>query len=614
MLLRPLAAQWFEVTVPKADADDTMEALARHAEVQFEWPADPEAPAHLERLREFVTRYRDLAFRFARFWPPPTYTKRCCDLPLETEARIAINRIEHWLDTQRAALAEYDGLRAEQAQADDWKPILSHLDGSRIDLGRLARAGPLLVGLCLCLPKDTGPPTPSAVLVQDAGDGERSILLVLASKAEVANLAREVEALGGRLLRIPAYFRGDPRTCRQEIARRAARIGRRLREIERSLGRTGSDQGVDRSVAVLQRIDWFLQNAQDIRCDDQLCWISGWTRESDRSLLEGALEEVGVSAKVAFREPPDSAPSPSVTGYPLWLQPFEVFTQAIGVPGLREADPTTWVALLVPLLFGYMCGDVGHGLVILSVALLVRTRTPLWPLLALCGIAATAFGFVYGDIFGYEHIIEPLWIRPMDEPLQILLVPLIAGTLVLTLGVSLHLVGTCWRGEGGSRGVSDLAQLLVYWGLLSMFLHPRLGWLAVGGTLLCALNQLRTNRPLKDLSAGVGHLAQSTFELLLNTLSFARVGAFALAHAALESTVVVLAGSTRILGLSILIAVIGNLVVIVLEGLVVSIQTTRLVLFEFFTRFFEGEGRRFTPSVAPRPNSPDKTALNGPPA
>jgi hypothetical protein len=95
MLLRPLAAQWFEVTVPKADADDTMEALARHAEVQFEWPADPEAPAHLERLREFVTRYRDLAFRFARFWPPPTYTKRCCDLPLETEARIAVNRIEH---------------------------------------------------------------------------------------------------------------------------------------------------------------------------------------------------------------------------------------------------------------------------------------------------------------------------------------------------------------------------------------------------------------------------------------------------------------------------------------------------------------------------------------
>jgi V/A-type H+-transporting ATPase subunit I len=148
-----------------------------------------------------------------------------------------------------------------------------------------------------------------------------------------------------------------------------------------------------------------------------------------------------------------------------------------------------------------------------------------------------------------------------------------------------------------------LAQLLVYWGLLLMVLDPRFGWMALAGTLLCAANQVRIRRPLEDLAAGLGNLAQSTFELLLNTLSFARVGAFALAHAALETAVVTLSGSTRILGLAILIAVIGNLVVIVLEGLVVSIQTTRLVLFEFFARFFEGEGRQFRPTAAPRPGT-----------
>jgi V/A-type H+-transporting ATPase subunit I len=186
--------------------------------------------------------------------------------------------------------------------------------------------------------------------------------------------------------------------------------------------------------------------------------------------------------------------------------------------------------------------------------------------------------------------------------LLILLVPLVAGTLVLTLGVALHLVGSCWRGEAGSRGVSDLAQLLVYWGLLLMFLDPGFGWMALIGVLLCAGNQVRIRRPLGDLAAGLGNLAQSTFELLLNTLSFARVGAFALAHAALESAVVALSGSTRILGLAILIAVIGNLVVIILEGLVVTIQTTRLVLFEFFAHFFEGEGRQFRPMAAPRPD------------
>jgi len=602
MQLRPFAAHWFEVVVPRDDAHDTMETLARNAEVQFEWPGDPQASASLDPLREPLARYRQLAERYSPFWPAPGYPKRCCDLPLETEARIALNRIEHWLRAARPELDEHDRLREEQTQLEGLRPLLARLDTSEIDLGRLARAGPMLVGLYIDLPRGAVLPAGDQVLALDVLQGDRQILFALAARSEQTRIASEVAALSGRCLEIPAYFEDGPRSCARALAGRSAQIKRRLQQLEQSLHRLAADLGLDRSLGVLQRIDWFLDAAQDIRCDDQVCWISGWTNTPDRSTLEGALHEVGVAAEVAFRDPPATTPSPSVTENPRWLQPFEVFAQAVGVPGLREADPTTWVALLVPLLFGYMCGDVGHGLVILAIGLLVRTRTTLWPLLAVCGLAATAFGFVYGDVFGYEHLIDPLWIRPLDAPLLILLVPLIAGTLVLTLGVALHLAGSCWRGEAGSRGVSDLAQLLVYWGLLLMFLDPGFGWMALAGVVLCAANQVRIHRPLEDLAAGLGNLAQSTFELLLNTLSFARVGAFALAHAALESAVVALSGSTRILGLAILIAVIGNLVVIILEGLVVTIQTTRLVLFEFFARFFEGEGRQFRPAVAPRPD------------
>jgi V/A-type H+-transporting ATPase subunit I len=599
MQFRPFAAQWFEVVVPRTDADDTMEALARHAEVQFEWEGDPEAPAPLDPLRQPLARYRQLADRYARFWPAPAYPKRCCDLPLETEARIALNRIEHWLETARPDLDRYDALGKEQAELEAWRPILTGLEGSEVDLGRLARAGPALAGLCLTLPGGVDPPVKGRTLTRAITGGDRQILLALAPEAERERLASATRALGGHCLGIPACFQDGPRASALDLAARGAQIGRQLRHLEQGLHRLAADQGLDRSLGVLQRIDWFLQTARDIHCDDQVCWITGWTNTSDRSALEGALREVGVEAPVAFHDPP--APAPSITAYPLWLQPFEVFTRAVGVPGLREADPTTWVALLVPLLFGYMCGDLGHGLVILVAALLLRQRTRLWPLLAFCGIAAAAFGLIYGDIFGYEHLIAPLWVRPLEEPLLILLVPLVAGTLILTLGVTLHFVGTCWRGEGGSRGLSDLAQLLVYWGILLMFLDPRLGWLAVAGVVLCIANQVRIHRSPAELAAGFGNLAQSTFELLLNTLSFARVGAFALAHAALQSTVVILSGSTDILPLAILTAIIGNLLVVVLEGVVVSIQTTRLVLFEFFVRFFEGEGRQFRPTAAPRP-------------
>ncbi|MCE2969347.1 MAG: hypothetical protein LW847_03805 [Burkholderiales bacterium] len=81
--------------------------------------------------------------------------------------------------------------------------------------------------------------------------------------------------------------------------------------------------------------------------------------------------------------------------------------------------------------------------------------------------------------------------------------------------------------------------------------------------------------------------------MLINTLSLARVGAFALAHAGVSSAVVALAGPSDNHLVFALVLVAGNVLILVVEGLVVSIQTTRLVLFEFFTRFFEPAGREF---------------------
>jgi len=115
---------------------------------------------------------------------------------------------------------------------------------------------------------------------------------------------------------------------------------------------------------------------------------------------------------------------------------------------------------------------------------------------------------------------------------------------------------------------------------------------------------LWTKRSPMALLAGIGHQAESTFTLLLHTLSFARVGAFALAHAALETAIMAFAEMASSTIAAVVIMVTGNLLVILLEGLVVSIQTTRLVLFEFFARFFEGGGRQFQPAPPP-PRGPD---------
>ncbi|MDX1697651.1 MAG: hypothetical protein R3308_05155, partial [Thiohalobacterales bacterium] len=104
------------------------------------------------------------------------------------------------------------------------------------------------------------------------------------------------------------------------------------------------------------------------------------------------------------------------------------------------------------------------------------------------------------------------------------------------------------------------------------------------------------------LISAAGVLLENLFQLILNTISFVRVGAFALAHAGLSLAFEILAEATVNMVVTFGILLLGNLVVILLEGLVVTVQTTRLILFEFFIRFLRGTGRTFRPLTAPPTN------------
>jgi V/A-type H+-transporting ATPase subunit I len=119
-----------------------------------------------------------------------------------------------------------------------------------------------------------------------------------------------------------------------------------------------------------------------------------------------------------------------------------------------------------------------------------------------------------------------------------------------------------------------------------------LTWYVVGNLLLAG------GRILAVLTA-IASLIEKLMQLVLNTVSFIRVGAFALAHAGLSLAFNIMADSSASIVITMLILLLGNVVVIVLEGLVVSIQTTRLVLFEFFIRFLQANGRVFKPLAAP---------------
>ncbi len=599
MDLRPSPARWFEMVVPEEDAHDAMEALVRQGQVQFEWQGARRSDAQFDDLEALIGRYRALLETNGRHWPPPLFDTRCCTLPLDISAQRALRQIEDWRGAAAPLLDHLDELVGKQRELDLWEPLLGALPDQGLDLGALAGAGPLLKGFCLILPKTAPAPAIGGSLQVAGWLGDRQLRLGVASGEDWGGIVSDARAGSGDCIPIPPWLEGTPERCHAEIPGRLKEVARETERVQRELLRLAEAKGVARARGTLERIAWFLETARNIRCDSRSCWITGWTSATDTDQFRRALDAVGVEPSLVFVQPPKDSDPPSVIRNPAWIRPFEVFTRTVGVPGISEVDPTTWVSLLVPLLFGYMCGDIGHGAVIIAAGFLLRRHLALWPLLVFCGTAALGFGFAYGEVFGYEHLLDPLWFRPLEHPLEALLVPVAFGALVLSGGVLLHAVGTCWRGRGRHEGVADAAQLLVYWGILLALLDARWAWLCVAGATLCISNRLWTERALPALLAGIGHQIESTFSLLLNTLSFARVGAFALAHAALEMAILSIAEGVPSTTAAVVVLVAGNLIVILLEGLVVSIQTSRLVLFEFFVRFFEGSGRPFQPAAPP---------------
>ncbi len=252
-----------------------------------------------------------------------------------------------------------------------------------------------------------------------------------------------------------------------------------------------------------------------------------------------------------------------------------------------------------------MFGDVGQGVVLVIVGLLLFRRFQFARLLIAGGLSAILFGFLFGSVFSREDIIPALWLYPLHEPLAILGLPLLFAVGLLSLGQILSAMEAGWRDELGRWIATDAGFLCLYLGVVASLWMPELRWLALTGLIWYLAGSAWQERSLLGAAKAAGHLAENALQILVNTISFARVGAFALAHAGLSMSLATLADATGHPAAWLLVMIIGNLIVILLEGLVVSVQTTRLVLFEFFNRFLRGEGRVF------RPLSPPPTIVQG---
>lgn len=322
-----------------------------------------------------------------------------------------------------------------------------------------------------------------------------------------------------------------------------------------------------------------------------------------------------------------------------FVKPFEELTKLYGFPHYNEIDPTPLMAITFPILFGLMFGDMGHGLILLvgglTMFFLIKKnqgiRNVCW-ITATCGIAAIVAGALYGEFFG-KPIFAPIWFDPFTNVFSFLEFALYVGVAQILFGISLEMANFLVNHEVADAVTLSLPKIAFYLGAvylitvykldiavwfngpLLIIIIPFILMVIAKPAYVAASNRMimRSVETQGEEELGKeeheGSVGQSLFEsgdlvirYLSNSVSYSRILALLMAHWALLLVTYTLAaligagiGGTAGFIVAAIVIIVGNLGVLALEGLIVFIHTVRLHFYEWFTKFYKGNGSEFTP-------------------
>lgn len=345
-------------------------------------------------------------------------------------------------------------------------------------------------------------------------------------------------------------------------------------------------------------------------------YLVGWMPVKDAKALEKQahnddsviffIEEAENLARVA--KPPTKLKNPKI------IKPFEMFVNMYGLPRYGEIDPTFFLAVSYFLLYGIMFGDVGQSALfaIFGYILYRKTKNRLAAIISAVGVSGIGFGFVYGSVFGNEELLKSVrLIEPIDQIMFMLIGAVALGVAIIIICMFLNLINSARGKEWGTflfspNGVSGMifyvSMLLL---ILNMVKNLGISSKLLGILMLVTFVLMFLQEPLSELLKGDKNwmkkdgmfFVESFFEMfdvllsfVTNTISFLRVGAFAIIHVGMMMAVTMLAGSGA--G-GIIVKIFGNALVMGLEGLIVGIQVLRLEYYEMFSRYFKGDGKQF---------------------
>jgi V/A-type H+-transporting ATPase subunit I len=489
-----------------------------------------------------------------------------------------------------------------------------------------------------------------AVIVSVEEKDKKNLVVAIVPRKKRFVLQTLLEKLNFAPQQAPAGLSEDPVTALNNIRNAAAAAKLELEQYSRDLARMGEEvcpelagcrETLEIEISLLRAMGQFGRTSFT-------CVASGWVPTTRLPELTTRLEKATdgrafIDAKpVKLAEGRRLEVPVALATHPLF-RPFKLLVINFGLPAYGEIDPTPLVAISFTLLFGLMFGDVGQGAVLAAGGVLLRLFgrkegvRDFGFIFAAAGVSAMFFGLLlYGSFFGVEGFIRisPILLQPLHSgptgrlDLSGMLIGAVAlGVIQLSTGILINILNR-FTTKQYFKGVMDkfgIVGLVLYWGaiglgVLAYFRGVVSGWLIVI-LIVIPLILIMLSAPLKVLLArrarrarrtaekeheeeGVGlslmegmvELIETLIAFLANTASFVRVAAFSLAHAGLSLAMWTMAERlSDIPAMPVVIVVVGNLVTIALEGLVAGIQGIRLIYYEFFGKFFGGDGVAFKP-------------------
>ena len=360
---------------------------------------------------------------------------------------------------------------------------------------------------------------------------------------------------------------------------------------------------------------------------DEYFYLSGWVPESEVNKfksLENKYENTILTTKddeSVDQEPPTRLKNNKV------FRPFEFLVNMYGAPNYDEIDPTPFFAITYLLLYGLMFGDLGQGLVFIAIGFWLSKKNKVFGgLIKRIGLSASFFGLMYGSFFGREDIIPALLIKPFDNIMTVLIASVAFGVGLMVISYIIGIYNKVSKqhnieeGIFGKEGLAGLMMMLSFIVIVLNIVKISPIPMPVGVILLVAsivmmvfkqpiARKIEGNKRLYDQGKG-DYYVESSFSIIeallsvfSNLVSFTRVGAFAINHVGLYMAFEVMAklAGGGIIGFIILI--LGNVLIIGLEGMIVFIQGLRLEFYEMFSKYYEGNGRLFRPLSSKESNN-----------